>query len=117
MAILDGQKHAEILQRQIEKIVNESRCVVRLKTTVYSDRRGLHLKKSITYQKRKSKGYNFLYADAQDNGSADTIDLIDNIMDVPDGLYEVKVTDEIRAYESNEVVDYRYKLTPYVEGE
>ncbi len=40
-----------------------NRCVVRLRTTMWADKSGLHTKKSLTFLRRKSEGFNVLEDD------------------------------------------------------
>ena len=43
-----------------EKTSLKNKCVVRLKTPVWTDRFGLHVKKDVVFLRRKSHGFNML---------------------------------------------------------
>lgn len=68
----------------------ESVCIVRLTTTYYSDKRGLHVKKSIRYLKRKSVGFNVLKQEIEAAGEEEAALNITNLWSAKDGIYEVK---------------------------
>jgi len=51
----------------------ENKCVVRLKTSTWSDKRGVYLKKSITYLRRLSRGYLILEEDTKNIGTDDDL--------------------------------------------
>jgi len=88
----------------------ENICVVRLTTSAWSDSRGVHLKKSLNFLKRKCKGFNLLYEDCSMIGPEEVIPRIINIYSVPDGVYRVVTCNESRDWESGYVDDYDYKL-------
>ena len=89
--------------------------VGRLKTTMWHDSRGVHAKKSFTYLKRLSKGYNIVAEDAIAGGADETIPRIVNWDEVEDGIYRVIVINQSRDWESGHVDDYDLKLIPYEE--
>ena len=88
----------------------ENICVVRLTTSAWSDSRGVHLKKSLKFLKRKCKGYNILDEDCGMTGAEEVIPRIINIDSVSDGVYRVVTCNESRDWESGCVDDYDYKL-------
>lgn len=90
----------------------ESRCVVRLRTTAWSDKRGLHLKKSLTFLRRQCTGFNILEEDASAIGAEEVLPRILNLDDVEDGTYYVVTCNESRDWESGYVDDYDYRLVP-----
>lgn len=95
--------------------VNVSRCTVRVKTTVWADKRGLHTKKSLTFLRRQCEGFNVLAEDASAIGAEDVLPRIVNLAEVGDGIYEVVVCNESHDYETGYVDDYDYRLvTPNV---
>ena len=89
------------------------RCVVRLKTSIWKDDNGLHLRKDLTYMKRLSFEFNILKEDAVNIGANEVMDRIDNLNDCKDGLYEVVTCNETREYESGMIDDYDYTLIPW----
>ena len=89
-----------------------NRCVVRVSTSHWNDKSGVHYKKSITYQKRKSIGFNFLKEEVGAVG-AETITNIINFFECADGLYEVVTCNESRDYESGHIDGYDLQLIPY----
>ena len=90
--------------------VNVSRCTVRVKTTVWADKRGLHTKKSLTFLRRQCEGFNVLAEDASAIGAGEVLPRILNLGEVEDGIYEVVVCNESRDYETGYVDDYDYRL-------
>lgn len=96
-----------------DKRQNPNVTVVRLSTTFYQcGRGGLHQKKSITFLRRKCKGYNVLSEDAYNSSVEDTFSRIINIDECKDGVYEVVTCNESRDFESGHIDDYDFKLVP-----
>lgn len=90
--------------------VNVSRCTVRVKTTVWADKRGLYTKKSLTFLRRQCEGFNVLAEDACMIGAEEVLPRIVNLDGVEDGIYEVVVCNESHDYETGYVDDYDYRL-------
>ncbi len=90
--------------------VNVSRCTVRVKTTVWADKRGLHTKKSLTFLRRQCEGFNILAEDISAMGVEEVLPRIVNLDKVKDGIYEVVVRDKSYDYETGYVDDYDYRL-------
>lgn len=88
------------------------RCIVRLRTTRWSDTRGLHIKRSLTYLRRQCVGLNGLEEDTNVVGASETFTRITNLDQCADGVYEVVVCNVSRDWESGYVDDWRYKLLP-----
>ena len=92
--------------------------VVRVKTTYWSDNRGMYSKKAITYLKRKSGDYNPLLEDCMAMSVMDTFPLILNLDQCEDGLYSV-----IGSYVNTISWDgepdgyHEYTLKPYIPEE
>ncbi len=102
---MDYQQIAE--QYQTEVI---SRCVVRLRTTTWSDKRGLHQKKTLEFLRRQCTGFNALKEDVEMEGAEEVFKRILNIEKHADGIYEVEVFNERRDYETGYVEEYDYRL-------
>lgn len=90
----------------------KSQCVVRLRTTVWSDKSGLHLKKSLTFLRRQCVGFNILEEDSGAIGAEEVFPKIENLDECKDGIYVVVVCNESHDYESGYVDDYDYRLVP-----
>ena len=93
----------------IEPVVH--RTVVRLSTSWWSDNRGLYQRKSLTYLKRKSSGFNCLEEEINNIGAVDAQEYILNFDKCEDGVYEVVAnygTDEF-----GHVDEVDYTLVPY----
>ena len=88
-------------------------CVVKLATTAWADKRGLHIKKSLTYLRRKCSGYNSIEEDVSAIGAEDTARTIINLDECADGIYEVAVCNETHDWESGHVDGYDLKLIPF----
>lgn len=90
--------------------VNVNRCTVRVKTTVWADKRGLHTKKSLMFLRRRCRGFNMLTEDTSAIGAEEVLPRILNLGEVKDGIYEVMVCNESHDYETGYVDDYDYRL-------
>jgi len=71
-------------------------CVVRLSTGTWRDKRGLHQRKSLTFIKRLSSGYQVLSEDAGMIGAEFVLSKIINFDSCKDGLYRVVTVNESR---------------------
>jgi hypothetical protein len=94
-----------------------SKCVVRLKTSVWNDSRGIHIKKDITYLRRKSFGFNILEEDVSNIGPEFVVSDIINLNSCSDGIYEVVICNESHDWETGYVDAYNYKLIKVVNDE
>ena len=90
--------------------VNVSRCTVRVKTTIWLDKRGLHTKKSLTFLRRQCEGFNLLEEDASAIGAEEVLPRIVNLGEVEDGIYNVVACNERHDYETGYVDVYDYLL-------
>lgn len=95
----------------------ENRCVIRLRTTTWSDTKGIHIKRSLTFLRRHCIGYNILEEDTHAVGVKETVMGITNLNECEDGIYEVVVCNEIRDWESGYLDYWDYKLVPYTVGQ
>lgn len=107
--ILDG-----VLSETIEP-GDPPRVVVRIRTSCWSDRRGLHMKRDITYLKKLSSGFNFFDEDVGCVGATDMFSQIVNLNELDDGIYEVVPCNFSTDFETGVVDDYEYTLVPYQE--
>lgn len=90
--------------------IDASRCVVRVTTTAWADKRGLHEKKSLMFLRRQCKGLNVLEEDASAIGAENVLPRILNLDECEDGVYDVVVCNERCDYETGYVGDYDYRL-------
>ena len=88
-------------------------CVVRLTTTTWADKRGLHIKKSLTYLRRKCVGYNAIEEEVRATGADYAARIIVNLDECVNGIYEVAVCNETHDWESGHVDGYDLKLIPF----
>ena len=86
------------------------RTVVRLRTTLWMDHKGFHLKKDLTFLKRQCLGHNILADDLENCGACDVYPRILDISTAEDGVYEVVTCNESRDWESGYVEDWDYRL-------
>lgn len=91
---------------------NENKCVVRLRTTAWTDARGVHRKQSITFLRNKCNGFNVLDEDSKNSDAESIFDRIPDLSAYDDGVYEVITCNETRDWETGYVDDYDYKLIP-----
>jgi len=88
-------------------------CVVRLTTSVWHDKNGVHIDKTLRFLKRKCVGYNILYEDCCMAGAADVVKNITNLNECKDGVYQVVTCNESSDWETPHILDdYDYKLIP-----
>lgn len=92
------------------------RCVVRIRTSCWFDRSGIHFKKDIVFLKRKSSGYQFFEEDVQMVGAEEVLNRCVDIFNLKDGIYEVYTVNERSDWETPHIIDdYDYAFKPYVE--
>jgi len=101
-------KDLQDLIKTLEKPPNI--CVVRLTTSYWKDKRGLHIKKSLTFLKRHSEGYQILKEDASAIGVEQVLNHITNLHDCEDGIYVVLTCNESHDFESGVIDSYDYCL-------
>jgi hypothetical protein len=98
-----------------EKAEKENRTVVRLVTSAWNDKRGVHVKKTLRWMQRLSYGFNCLEEDCTQVGTEEAIRTVLNLYDVKDGLYEVVMVNERRDWETGYVEEWEFKLHPFNE--
>jgi len=77
---------------------------------MWADKSGLHTKKSLTFLRRKSEGFNVLEDDTSAVGAEGVLPRILNMDECPDGVYEVVTCNERHDYETGYIDDYDYRL-------
>jgi hypothetical protein len=92
-----------------------TKCIVRLKTSTWSDSKGIHFHKKISYLRRKSSGYQLFEEDVGMIGADQVVEKIENLDECEDGIYEVRTCNERRDWETGYIDDYDYWLVPYHE--
>jgi hypothetical protein len=92
----------------------EHRCFVRFRTVWWSDNRGVHQRKSITWLKKLGGGHFFVQEDVSNVGPELMIQMITNFNEVKDGIYEMVITNTHTDWETGHVDDYDYKLVPHM---
>lgn len=88
----------------------KNRVVVRLRTTIWADRRGIYAKKSLTYMRRQCEGFNVLEEDASAMTAEEVFLGIINLDECEDGIYEVVTCNESRDWETDCIDIYEYRL-------
>lgn len=89
------------------------RCVVRLATSYWTDKRGLHLRQSITVLRKLSFGGWDITDDASMLGAEEIFPRITNLSECKDGLYEIVTCNEKRDWETGLIDDYDYRLLKF----
>jgi hypothetical protein len=98
--------------KQSEK---ECRCIVRIKTSCWSDDKGVHVRKDILRLKRLSKGHDFVHEDVANIGATQWVEACPELYNLDDGVYEVIITNVRTDWETGYVDDYDYGFVPYNE--
>jgi len=96
-----------------QETLDVSRCVVRVTTTTWADKRGLHQKKSLLFLRRQCEGFNVLEEDVSVIGAEDVLPRILNLDKCEDGIYKVVTCNISRDYETGYVDDYDYRLEKF----
>jgi hypothetical protein len=90
-----------------------SKTIIRLCTSIWHDKRGFYVKKSINFLRRKSVGYNIIEEDISMDD--DVISRIVNFNECKDGIYEVVMCNISYDFETDYIDSYDYKLIKYHE--
>lgn len=69
--------------------MSKNRCVVRLRSSAWADRKGVYVKKTLSYMRKYSHGANIIEEEIDGLGPMEAITRITNIAACADGLYEV----------------------------
>lgn len=91
----------------------EHRTVVRLRTSVWHDRKGVHIRRSLTYLRKQCSGCNVLEEDVSNIGAEDAVRQIINLDACKDGIYRVVMCNMTRDYETGYVDGYDLELVPF----
>lgn len=97
---------------KVESNPQYNEVVVRIATSTWSSKSGINIQKRISYQKRKSIGFNFFEEEVSQVGS-EVVEKITNLYEVPDGLYTIDICNERRDWQSGHIEDYDYVLVKY----
>jgi hypothetical protein len=89
--------------------------VVRLKTSFWNDSRGVYQKRALTFLRRKSRGFDWIYEEANMGGADQLVSRILNLNTVNDGVYRLVTCNESRDWETGIIDDYDFRLVPYDE--
>lgn len=88
----------------------QSRTVVRLTTSSWSDKRGIHLKRSVQFLRKQCIGHNPLEEESSEIGAESVINRIVNLDTCEDGVYSVILCNIGRDWETGVVDDYDFQL-------
>lgn len=102
----------EILGSNLRKKDQQNIVIVRLRTTTWADSKGLHIKRSLTYLRRKCVGFNELEEDVSSSGAEQVITSIKNLNQCKDGIYKVVMCGIWRDWETGYIEACNYKLVP-----
>lgn len=90
-----------------------NRVVVSIRTSCWSDEKGLYQTKSIKFLKRKSTGFNFIEEDISNIGPDLVINNIIDFNKAKDGKYQLIMCNYFTDHETGYVEDWDYKLIPH----
>jgi hypothetical protein len=103
---LDRMAGAEPVRREVVKLVTSS----------WHDKRGLHIRRDLLSVKRKSSGHQCLEEDCSMISPDEVWPRIVNLHECKDGLYEVVICNEWKDWETGYVEDYDYRLVAFGGG-
>ena len=86
--------------------------VVRVRTSVWSDRRGLYVKRSVAFLRKQSTGTGPLYEEISAVGAEQAVARILNLDTCEDGIYQVVLCNQKRDWETGYIDDYDFRLEP-----
>ena len=92
-----------------------SKVVARLTTTYFQTKRGYAMRKDLTFLKRKCKGFNWVEEDANQAGAETIFDNIVELEKHPDGIYELRMCNESKDWETGLLDSWEYMLVPFEE--
>lgn len=88
------------------------RVVVRVRTSVFARNGGLTFQRDIYPLKRQCEGHEFFGEDISMSGADLTLEKTLNALSVKDGLYEVRICNVKKDWETGTVDDYDFELVP-----
>lgn len=106
-----------LLHDSVPPATEKALAVVRLRTSTWSDRKGVHIRRSLTYLRKLCRGFNVLEEDVSNLGAEDAVGQITNLEECPDGIYEVRVCNQSTDWETGYVDGYDLKLIPFLPQE
>ena len=93
----------------------QHRHVIRLRTSFWRDKTGIHMKRSLITLRRKSSGYSVIEDDADMAGADKILSKITNLSECVDGIYEVVLCNISHDFETGYADDWDYELIPFTE--
>ena len=90
-----------------------NKTIIRLRTSYWLDKRGLHQKRDIIFLRKKCDGFIFLEEDAMSGGPDIVMKAIVNLDKCKDGLYLVIPVNISTDWETGYIDDYDYELVEY----
>jgi len=94
--------------------VNVPTLIVKLSTSYFKSKNGIHSQKTIRTLKRLSSGcYTPIEQECYEVGVQEKIEKIENFHDCDDGIYEVIYVNYYCDHESGCIEDWEYRLIPY----
>lgn len=106
----DFKQKVRVINLWLKKEEVVSRIFVKLSTSYWSDSRGLNMKRSIIFLKRKCRGHNYLEEDVKMVGADLVFKRILNLNQCEDGVYQIIMCDGVKDYETGIIEDWNYKL-------
>lgn len=83
-------------------------CIVRISTSYWGSPRGLHVRRDVTYLRRRCEGFNVLEEDVSCVGAEGVLARCPGFWALEDGVYEVGTCNESKDWETGIVDDYDY---------
>jgi hypothetical protein len=90
------------------------RTIVRLRTSYWHDKNGLHCRQSLSYLKRQCTGFQLIDDDCSMVGADHVMPRIVNLHECKDGIYDVVMINQKKDWETGHVEDWDYKLFPRI---
>lgn len=102
----------ETLNNLLENHADEPVCrsFCRIRTSMWGDRRGIYLKKSVTFLRKRSIEGGYFEHDVDMVGPDEVFLRIVNLNECEDGIYEVVTVNPHCDWETGTLDDYDYKL-------
>lgn len=91
----------------------KNRTVVRLITTAWKDKRGIHFKKELRFLFKKCSGEPWIINDINNIGAMEVFEMFTNLSECRDGVYEIVTVNKHRDWESGTIDDYDFALVPF----